>query len=102
MSKRRKTEIDDYVEKIQQKQTEGLFGNTDLCADHRVAHPIDDNSSMTKKSMIDACKSMEEFEIKALLHNNKPTGYAQCTSERCKGLLCAKFVCIGCKLTTFA
>ena len=70
--KRKKEEIDVYVEEVNAKVIDGEYEPKDLCANHK------------NKEKMRNCLEKETFELKSLLHNGKPTGFAQCTSSKCK------------------
>ena len=72
MAKRKKDEIDVYVEKVSAKELEGDYGTRDLCAQH------------SDKELMKKCQAVRKFEIHQLLFNGKNTGYGRCTDSRCK------------------
>ena len=73
MSKRKKTEIDSYTEKVDLREIDGDFEEKDQCAKY-------------KEPLMTTAQKKESFTIRALLYNGKPTGYGQCSSERCRKL----------------
>ena len=72
MSKRKKEEIDVYVEKVSAKETEGEYDTRDLCA------------QFSDKELMKKCQAARKFEIHQLRFNGKNTGYGRCTDQRCR------------------
>ena len=77
MVKRKKSakdEIDQYIDKVDLKEIDGEHDfSVDLLSENHSGR------DRTKKTL-----EIEKFEINALLYNGKPTGFATCSSERCK------------------
>ena len=71
MAKRKKEEIDVYVEKVSAKEIEGEYDTRDLCAQH------------SDKELMKKCQAARKFEIHRLLFNGKNTGYGRCSDRRC-------------------
>ena len=69
MSKRKKQEIDVYIEKVNAKEIEGEYDTRDLCAKH------------FERELMKKCQAARKFEIHQLLFNGKPTGYGRCSDQ---------------------
>ena len=84
--KRKKEEINVYVEKVSAKEIDGLYDTVDLCAqkykDTKVQRRADE--------LMREAQAAEKFEIHQLLFNGQPTGVARCTSQRCRGEMWSK------------
>ena len=76
MAKRKKDEIDVYVEKVSTKEIEGEYDTRELCA------------QFSEKELMK--KSSRKFEIHQLRFNGKNTGYGRCSDQRCRDSLWMK------------
>ena len=72
MSKRPRTEIDDYCRAVEKKERDGVYADADLCGKYSF------------DGWMKEAQQKEKFTISELLFEGKPTGYAQCSSERCR------------------
>ena len=78
MSKRKKQEIDVYIEKVNAKEIEGEYDTRDLCAKH------------FERELMKKCQAARKFEIHQLLFNGKPTGYGRCSDQSCRDSMWVK------------
>ena len=78
MAKRKKDEIDVYVEKVSAKEIEGEYDTRDLCA------------QFSQKELMKKCQAARKFEIYQLRFNGKNTGYGRCSDQRCRDSLWLK------------
>ena len=72
MAKRKKEEIDVYIEKVSAKEIDGEYDTRDLCA------------QFSDKELMKQCQAARKFEIHQLRFNGKNTGYGRCTDQRCR------------------
>ena len=75
MSKRPRKEVDDYCQAVLKKEKDGVYADADLCGKYSF------------EEWMKEAQKKEKFTISELLFDGKPTGYAQCSSERCRGLM---------------
>ena len=73
MSKRPRKEVDDYCQAVLRKEKDGVYADADLCGKYSF------------EEWMKEAQKKEQFTIFELLFDGKPTGYAQCSSERCRG-----------------
>ena len=71
--KRKKEEIDVYIEKVGAKEQEGEYDALDICGEKH-----------SEKDLMRKTQAAGKFEIHQLFFKGKPTGYAQCSSRQCR------------------
>ena len=78
MAKRKKDEIEVYVERVSAKEKEGEYGTRDLCAQH------------SDKELMKKCQAARKFQIHPLMFNGKNTGYGRCSDRTCQDAMWLK------------
>ena len=78
MTKRKKEEIDVYIERVNAKEIEGEYDTRDLCAKH------------SERELMKKCQAARKFEIHQLLFNGQPTGFGRCSDQSCRDSLWVK------------
>ena len=74
--KRKKEEIDIYIEQVAAKEKEGEYDTRDLCAQTF--------KQEAQNKRMRTAQEAGKFEIHQLLFNGQPTGYARCSSKNCR------------------
>ena len=77
--KRKREEIEVYIEKVSTKEIEGEYEALDICAQKH-----------SEKELMRKTQAAGKFEINQLMFNGKPTGYARCSSRQCRDSLWIK------------
>ena len=78
--KRKKEEIDVYVEKVSAEEIEGIYDTIDLCAQKYKDNKVQRRAEEVMRN----AQAAEKFEIHQLLFNGQPTGFARCSSTSSK------------------
>ena len=81
--KRKKEEIDVYIEQVAAKEKEGEYDTRDMCC--QKFKQEDQNKRMQ------TAQEAGKFEIHQLLFKGKPTGYARCSSQNCRNSMWMKY-----------
>ena len=71
--KRKKEEIEVYIEKVSAKEIEGEYEAQDICGQKH-----------SEKDLMRKTLAASKFEINQLIFKGKPTGYARCSSRQCR------------------
>lgn len=72
MAKRKKEEIQVYVDQVDAREIEGTYDTRDLCA------------PFSEKELMKTCQAVRKFEIHQLLFNGRYTGFGRCTDPQCR------------------
>jgi len=80
--KRKKEEIDVYIEQVAAKEKDGEYDTRDICGQKF-------KQEFQNKRMQTA-QEAGKFEIHQLLFKGQPTGYARCSSQKCRDAMWMK------------
>ena len=79
--KRKKEEIDVYIDQVAAKEKEGEYDTRDICGQ---------KFKESQNKRIQTAQEAGKFEIHQLLFKGQPTGYARCSCQNCRNSMWIK------------